>query len=235
MKSTKGKNFKEDTGGAGEKGSGRNGENAEGGGKGKTEVIMPFLPGDLKLYKRTDGQGNVTYNTIAGKEIKTYSEELDFSITCMFERLEKLRDIIFRDDDCDCTLKDIFSSVIFHERLRFEEMFIFISRNVGTIECTGIAYDETGYRPERIVDASLIPPDPDEGHAEPLYCDVDPDIIELLKQIPPEKMTSITCILQTLARGQSFQWWPLTGGDAEKGKRSPDQSDGARAGKSGEV
>ncbi len=233
MKSTKGKNFKEDTGGAGEKGSGRNGENAESGGKGKTEVIMPVFPGDLKLYKRTDDEGNVSFQTMGGKEIKTSDEDFEDTFHLLFDRLEKLREIIFRDDDSDHDLDDLFSSVLFHERLRFEEIFLFISKKIGTINLEGVCSEE-GERLYRIVDAGIIPPDPDKQKDGPFY-DVDSDIIELLKQIPPEKMTSITCILQTLARGQSFQWWPLTGGDAEKGKRSPDQSDGARAGKSGEV
>jgi len=204
-------------GGAGAKTSGQ-GKNAENKGGVKTEIIKPVLPGQLDIYKQTDDEGNVIYKTSGGREAQTDSLELNFIVDGLFDRLDKMRKIIFREDESDCFLNDIFESFLRWERLCFAETFIFVSRSVGTIMCESYIDDDDS----RIVGAHLIPPDPDEQEDGPFY-DVDPEVIELLKQIPPGKLFSVTRILKTLARGGSFTWYPTTDGDA----------DGAPVGKSG--
>lgn len=179
---------------------------------------MPIMPGDWKLFRWTEAAGEVSYKTVARNEVKTYTEDLDYAITRMLDRLEKLVDIAFPDETCDDNLKELFSSLLFSERMRFNEMFAFISRNIGTIQCTGVAHDEdeTSVRPGRIVDANITPPDPDAEQDSGPFFNVDPEIIELLKQIPPEKLTAISGILRELREGNDFKWWPVTTAKCDK-------------------
>jgi hypothetical protein len=97
------------------------------------------------------------------------------------------------------------------------ETFLFINNNIGEINITEVYELEIGsvYRWGQVVDAELAPHQEgcraDEFGQKTIF-DHDPELIESLKQIPPDKTENLRTVMRILSDGGSIYYRPTDNG-----------------------
>ncbi len=175
-------------------------------GKGiKVEIMKPFLrsEGAFEIFRKTEEDGRVTYieSGEIEREIETVDQELELSIGCILERFEALSELIVQENS---TLAFLIQAIVKQAKIEVEEMFEFIYEDIGNISCTWTKTRYCGNR-SRCVGAFFEPP---KRKREKIYNDTDPEILDLLKQIPLNRTTPVKLILKQLKNGKDFMWYP---------------------------
>lgn len=179
----------------------------------KVQYIKPFFPKDTSVIKKTDAKGNAKYyKRHSQEEIRTCSTDLETDLMCLLEPIEIIERALTNQEHL------AFANTLTKARQNIsnaiDEMFCFINNNIGEIETTGIYELEIGsiYRWGQIVDAKLLPPDTFRDRQEGPVYDHSPELIESLKQIPPDKTEPIETILRILSDGGEISWQSVNKG-----------------------
>src|SRR3972149_5484155 len=116
----------------------------------------------------------------------------------------------------------LFQGLVEELKTQLYEIFVFVDKTIGKITCIQTEKRDDIYRRYRCVGLSLTPPQHDD---EGKFFTIDPELLEVLKQIPPDKTDSLKCIAHHISRGKMFQWYPITNG-ARGGKRTEKMAGG---------
>lgn len=170
----------------------------------KDQYIKPFFPNDTAVIKRTDTAGNTKYyKPHSAVEIRTCNTDLETELMCLLEQIE----VIERALNLDACLP--FANTLTAARQNIanaiHEIFRFVNNNVGEINITTIHELEIGsiYRWGQCVDAKLTPTD---EYEEKTTFDHDPELIDELKLIPPDKTEDIKTIARAIRNGDAIQF-----------------------------
>lgn len=174
-------------------------------GMASVEGIKPIFPNDYKIMRRIDEEGIITYQHPTGAQIETYNETLDSIISLGMERFKNLIEML--DDDDLSRFGYLFETLIENLEDQLYEIFTFMDKTIGEVTCTRITKGDCVYRHDRCVGVSITPPKADDE--SPFYT-ADPELLEMLKQIPPNKTESLKCIAQNILRGDGLRWYPVT-------------------------
>lgn len=167
-------------------------------GAGKFEYIKPFFPNDFSAIKMTGSNGEVKYyKSYPEDKIRTCSTDLETELMCLLEPIELIEKALVYDENIafantlTATRQNIANTI--HEIFRFVN-------NIGEIQITTIHEFEVGsiYRWGQCVDAKLLPPD--EFEEKPTF-DHDPELIEYLRQVPPDKTDNLKRVMCILSDG----------------------------------
>jgi len=174
----------------------------------KVQYIKPYFKNDSKILKITDEKGQARYCNNSKEELRTCEDELETKLLCLLEPLEILEKALAYDgyNYHANTLTTIRQNIT----NKIDEIFQFVNNNIGFISIYEICEIESGrpYRWEQCVDAKLLPPDTSEDMEKgPIY-DYDPELIESLKQIPPDKTENLKTVMRILNDGGSIHYRP---------------------------
>jgi hypothetical protein len=177
----------------------------------KTQYIKPFFLNDASVIKKTDAEGNVNYykRQHPEEEIRACSTDLETDLMCLLEPLEIIERALTNSEQL------AFANTLTKTRQNISnaihEMFCFINNNIGEINITGIYELEIGSicRWGQVVDAKLAPPD--EFEQKTIF-DHDPELIESLKQISPDKTENLRTVMRILSDGGSIYYRPTDNG-----------------------
>lgn len=184
----------------------------------KVQYIKPFFPNDSSVIKKTDAKGNAEYyKQHSQEEIRTGSTDLEMGLMCLLEPLEIIERALSNQEHL------AFANTLTKARQdisnAIHEIFCFVNNNIGEINITGIYELEIGsiYRWGQVVDAELAPPDEFEqktiyDHDPKAIFDYDPELIESLKQIPPDKTENLRTVMRILSDGGSIHYRPADNG-----------------------
>jgi len=168
----------------------------------KVQYIKPFFPNDTPVLKKTDANGNSQYhNRHTQNEIRTCSTDLETVLLCLLEPLQIIEKALTNDDNIP------FANTLTMARQNMtntiHEIFRFVNNNIGEINITTIHELEINSlcRWGQCVDAELGATDEFEEKA---IFDHDPELIDKLKMIPPDKTEPIRDIMRIMNAGDSI-------------------------------
>jgi len=172
-------------------------------GAGNFQYIKPFFPNDLSVIKMTGSNGEVKYyQNYPKNEIRACSTDLETVLMCLLEPIDVFEKALVYDDHIEFanTLTTIRQNIANN----IHEIFRFVN-NIGEIQITSIHKTEVGsiYRWGQCVNAELLPPDKFEE--KPMF-DHDPELIEELKQMPPDKTKTIKAVIRHISCGKKIQF-----------------------------
>ena len=169
----------------------------------KIEVLKSPFRGQLDIIRKTHEDGTRSYEKPGGRECKidTWNEELECTLHCLWERLAMLTELVSKED---FQISILYGKIIKQIKKEIEELFEFICEDIGLIRCTWMADGLFGER--RCIGAYV---EPFQRKGDDLFYETDPDIVELLKQIPPNKTEPLKGILNTLKSGDDITWYPV--------------------------
>lgn len=173
----------------------------------KVQYIKPFFPKDTPVIKKTDAKGNAKYyKRHSQEEIRTCSTDLETDLMCLLEPIEIIERALTNGEHL--ALANTLTKARQNISHAIQEIFHLIDNNIGEIEITGIYELEINsiYRWGQCVDAKLLPPDASGDRQEGPVYDHNPELIEYLKQIPPDKTEPIETILRILSDGGAISW-----------------------------
>jgi len=128
----------------------------------KVQYLKGFLVDDYKIIKRTTPDRTVyEHPNQALRELMTYDEDLFVTIDRMFNNFQLIVDYLNKSDDVNDHLPDVLAGMIRDSRFKLSEIFYFIEKCIGNIECTFLDGQNTVYRDGRMLDACLDPPQED--------------------------------------------------------------------------
>ncbi|MEN6374604.1 MAG: hypothetical protein ABFD75_07475 [Smithella sp.] len=174
----------------------------------KVEYIKPYYQNDSKVLKITDAKGREKYcgYYADNEELRTGDAELEIKLLCLLEPLEILeKALAYEGYNYEA---DTLTAIRQNITNKIDEIFQFVNNNIGVIKIYEIYEIESGrpYRWGQCVDAKLSPPDTSEdGEKGPIY-DHDPELIESLKQIRPDKTETIKTIIRHIKHGNKIQF-----------------------------
>jgi len=171
------------------------------------------LPLDCKIMRRID-----EHTTII--QVEKYDEELEMIISGGLERFVDLIEML--NGENESRVGWLFQGLVEELKTQLYEIFVFVDKTIGKITCIQTEKRDDIYRRYRCVGLSLTPPQHDD---EGQFFTIDPELLEVLKQIPPDKTDSLKCIAHHISRGKMFQWYPITNG-ARGGKRTEKMAGG---------
>jgi hypothetical protein len=170
----------------------------------KDQYIKPFFPNDSAVIKRTDAAGNVKYyKPHSNDEIRTCGTDLETELMCLLEQIEVIERAL-NSEECLPFANTLTAARQYIEN-SIHEIFRYVNNNVGEINITTIHEFEIGsiYRWGQCVDAELKPTD---EYEEKTTFDHDPELIDELKLIPPDKTEDIKTIARAIRNGHSIQF-----------------------------
>jgi len=174
----------------------------------KVEYIKPYYQNDYKVLKTIDEQGHAWYygDNVLREVLNAYNSDLEAELHSLIEPIQVV-EIALRT--CE---HDAFANALMTVRQKavntIREMFLFIDKNIGKITITGILNSDPNSRHRfgQCVDAELSPSNIYNSGKEGPICDHDPELIEALKQIPPDKTETIKAALQFISHGKNIQF-----------------------------
>lgn len=172
-------------------------------GAGKFQYIKPFFPIDRFVLKMTGSNGKVKYyGNYPEDEIRACSTDLETVLMGFLEPIDVFEKALVYDNHIEYanTLTTIRQNIANNIR----EIFSFVN-NIGEIQITSIHQTDVGsiFRWGQCVDAELLPPDKFEE--KPMF-DHDPELIEELKQTPPDKTETIKAVIRHINCGKKIQF-----------------------------
>jgi len=178
----------------------------------KIQYIKPYYQNDSEVLKITDAKGETKYcGYYSKKELRTCDDELELKLLCLLEPLEVLENALayegyhYHADTLTVIRQNLTNKI--------DEIFKFVNSNIGVIKIYEICEIVSG-RPHRwgqCVDAKLSPPDTSEGMEEGPIFNHDPELVEYLKQIPPDKTETIRTIMRHIRSGNNIQFQVIRG------------------------
>lgn len=118
-----------------------------------TKTIVPVFPDDYQIIKKTKQDGSVIFEHPVGEEIETYTNSLDMMMEIIVNRFEAVSKLM-PEDDYD-RIGFLLETVAENARREIYEVFHFLNRTVGEINCTIIQRNQTIYRHGRILAVEL--------------------------------------------------------------------------------
>jgi len=174
----------------------------------KVEYIKPFYQNDHNVLKTIDKQGHAWYygDNDLRKVLEAYNSDLETELHNLIEPIQVV-EIALRT--CEhYAFADALMDIRQKAANTIREMFLFIYKNIGEITITGVLDSDPSsrHRYGQCVDAKLSSPNIyNSGKEGPIY-DHDPELIEALKQIPPDKTETIKDALRFIRHGKNIQF-----------------------------
>lgn len=111
----------------------KNGEDKE-----NIQILLPMLPGEHEIIRRTSADGTITCLSTVGnqEDIEPDSQEFDFTVACILDNLKTLTEFVI-EKQCDIGM--LYKTLIAQVELRFNEIFEFVYEDIGSINILSMA------------------------------------------------------------------------------------------------
>jgi len=184
----------------------------------KVSQLKGYLRSDYEIIRKTSADGERTYHhKDSGRKLDVADQSLDGIIQELLAGSRGMAQVIIslNNSRCSCTneeldIDDVVAIVKNHvhsvEAILGELLYV-IENSIGDVSIESLDGDNTCYRSGRMLHAYVEFP-PSEDKNDGFSYDHDPELLELVKSIPPDRTSQLMYILRGVKNGERLQWCP---------------------------